>query len=218
MNKLPPDLPAVCLTSDLTVANYTSICSEIKSGFYRVLFISPERFISNSFSRLLNDINVALLCVDEAHCLSQWSYNFRPSFMRITQQIKIIKPQVILALTATATPTVQRQVANYVSNYLKSQGYSCECYHGGLNAESRRKIQKSFESGACRVMIATTAFGMGVDNNKVHVVIHYNIPVSIENFIQEIGRAGRDGSESFSYLIYSPGCSDPPRPNTSIPK
>ena len=231
-------------------------------GDYKFLYVSPERLESDLFRAKLPYMrNLCMICVDEAHCVSQWGYDFRPSYLHIAQLRHLIPyPVPLLALTATATPRVVddiqerlefkeknvcsmsferknliyvvRETANkeeeivhilksvpqgsaivYVRNrqltsdlckYIESEGISAENYHAGLTEAERDLRQTNWTKGRCRVMVATNAFGMGIDKDDVRLVIHYNMPDSIEAYFQEAGRAGRDGRTSYAVLLYNP--------------
>lgn len=231
-------------------------------GDYKFLYVSPERLESELFRAKLPYMrNLCMICVDEAHCVSQWGYDFRPSYLQIARLRHLIPYHVpLLALTATATPRVVddiqerlefkeknvfsmsferknlvyvvRETANkeaeivhilksvpqgsaivYVRNrqltsdlckYLESEGITAENYHAGLTEAERDLRQTNWTKGRCRVMVATNAFGMGIDKADVRLVIHYSMPDSIEAYFQEAGRAGRDGRTSYAVLLYNP--------------
>ena len=226
-------------------------------GGVKILYISPERLGSELFQTKLRHINVSFITVDEAHCISQWGYDFRPSYLNIAA-IRELKPNVpILALTATATPDVvddiqdklqfkeknvfkmsfERKNLAYVvretndkyqemvhilnsvggcaivyarsrkrtkemAEVLKQQGISSTFYHAGLDPATKDERQKSWQADEVRVMVATNAFGMGIDKSDVRVVIHIDCPDSLEAYFQEAGRAGRDGNKSYAVLLY----------------
>lgn len=226
-------------------------------GTTKILYISPERLSSDLFLTKLKHINVSFITVDEAHCISQWGYDFRPSYLHITD-IRKIKPNVpILALTATATPKVITDIQNklgfcalnvfsmsferknlgyivrtitdkdhellhilnsvsggaivYVRNRkrtcevakrLVKAGISANYFHAGLSPAIKDLHQKQWQDGSCRVIVATNAFGMGIDKADVRLVIHYDCPDSIEAYFQEAGRGGRDGQRAYAVLLY----------------
>lgn len=277
MKKLPASLPGACLSGPLTALEMNAITADVFSGHIKVLFVSPERVCTNafrSFMRIVNKNNnnnrpaqsfgVSLLCVDEAHCMSSWSYNFRPAFLRIRKEIATIQPRAILALTATAPPSVRQDImmhlgidkdgvkavpcvrnnltlrtrivgsdeerriaaqellrrssvasstpssivyvwrrsdAESYSEAFKSAGIRSAPYHAGMDAESRRKTQQLFDRSSIDVIAATTSFGMGVDKADVRRVLHCCLPKSIEAYLQETGRAGRDAKEGICEMI-----------------
>jgi ATP-dependent DNA helicase RecQ len=229
-------------------------------GDYKFLYISPERISTQIFQGRVGRINLSLVAVDEAHCISQWGYDFRPSYLKIASLRNIISREIpFLALTATATPSVINDImeklefreknvlrtsfarknisfvvrhaeekGTYLVNTLKKVGGSgivyvrsrkrskeiatqlvengidADYYHAGLPDNVRDRKQASWSAGETRVIVATNAFGMGIDKPDVRFVIHWDIPDSIENYYQESGRAGRDNKQSWAVLLYSP--------------
>lgn len=231
------------------------------AGKYKLIYIAPERLESESFCNLLRELNIPLIAVDEAHCVSQWGHDFRPSYRRINSFIsKLPKRPIVSAFTATATDIVRKDMLElldlsnpkvfvtgfnrenlsftvikgedkdkflkeYISNnegktgiiytstrreaeslYNKLQqgGYNVGVYHAGLSEKQRNKVQEDFSFDNINIIIATNAFGMGIDKSNVRYVIHYNIPKNMEAYYQEAGRAGRDGEESECILLFSP--------------
>lgn len=220
-------------------------------GSLKILYVAPERFSSKAFITRLRDSKLALLAIDESHCISEWGHNFRPDYLRLAEVSRRLKFPQVLALTATATPAVARDIAKafrirkedrvqtsfhrhnlhlqvtptspaerytLLSEQLKQEknipaivyvthretaenlatrltkdGLPASAYHAGLKTEYRSEIQEHFMQGKSRIVIATIAFGMGVDKANIRSVFHYNLPKSPENYQQEIGRAGRDG-------------------------
>lgn len=231
-------------------------------GDYRFLYISPERLESDLFlAKLPHMRHLTMICVDEAHCVSQWGYDFRPSYLHISRLRHLIPyPVPILALTATATPNVvediqtqlefrepnvfsmsferknlvyvvrqaqnkademihilqsvhqgsaivyvrSRKLTSELRQLIESYGITAENYHAGLSQAERDLRQINWMRGRARVMVATNAFGMGIDKPDVRLVIHYNMPDSLEAYFQEAGRAGRDGNTSYAILLYNP--------------
>ena len=263
---------AVCLHSGLTPAEMRKGWEKIVYGKANFLYTSPERLKSDRFIQEIRNLDVRLIVVDEAHCISQWGYDFRPSFMEISKLRKIFPEAPVLALTATATPAVaadirkclefrpghhtfqmsfQRRNISYIvrrstsklydtarilqrspgtaivyvrnrnrtkeiSDYLNNAGIPATFYHAGINPEVKTERQNLWKSGDIRVMIATNAFGMGIDKPDVRTVIHYDLPPSLEEYYQEAGRAGRDGLTSYAVLLYETADKTRLRRNVSI--
>lgn len=229
-------------------------------GGCKFLYVSPERLSSELFRTKLRHLKVCMLTVDESHCISQWGYDFRPSYLNIADIRKELPGVPVLALTATATPRVTEDIQDklgfaernlikmsfyrenlsyvvrrtenkqqelkhildrvpgssivYVRNrietkeiadFLNSQGISATFYHAGLEPTLKDERQKAWTQDIYRVVVATNAFGMGIDKPDVRTVIHMDIPSSIEAYFQEAGRAGRDGLRSYAVLLHSPG-------------
>lgn len=232
-------------------------------GPYHFLYVSPERLESEEFRSRLKDLPICLIAIDEAHCISQWGYDFRPSYLRIAD-IRQLFPQVpVLALTATATPDVvddiqerlgfrkknvfkksfhrdnlqyvvrytekkdeqilhilsrvpgssiiyvrNRKRAQELAAWLQEQGLSADFYHAGLTTHERIQKQKAWKNyngkEGIRIMVCTNAFGMGIDKPDVRLVIHHDLPDTLEAYYQEAGRAGRDGKTAFAVLLYNP--------------
>lgn len=228
-------------------------------GDYKFLYISPERLSSELFLKKLRHMKISFITVDESHCISQWGYDFRPSYLAISAIRKQLPDIPILALTATATPEVvkdiqhnlgfrkenvfrmsfERRNLNYIvrstenkdnemlhilskvegssivyvrnrdktkeiARMLTDHGISAAFYHAGIDSRDKDKRQQEWNNGTVRVMVATNAFGMGIDKPDVRVVIHYEMPDSPEAYYQEAGRAGRDGHTSYAVLLYAP--------------
>ena len=228
-------------------------------GDYKFLYVSPERLASDIFITKLRRIQVSFITVDESHCISQWGYDFRPSYLAIAEIRKLLPQTPILALTATATPEVVRDIQarllfrqenvfrmsferknlNYIvrstedkdaemlhilnsvggsaivyvrnrdktrdiAKFLDQHGISAAYYHAGIDSRDKDKRQHQWTDGNIRVMVATNAFGMGIDKSDVRMVIHYEMPDSPEAYYQEAGRAGRDGLTAYAVLLYTP--------------
>ena len=334
LKKLPVELPGASLSGSPTAFESAQISQALLQGHIRVLFVSPERLCTSAFRSLMQRLNeaarqrtgdagasaISLLCVDEAHCLSQWSYNFRPSFLRIRREIRHLQPRAVLALTATAPPHIQREVMSHLgidpesgllalpprrsnlelsacivdgqdkkneaivafiraqaegvsgkalnsnggggggggggddanmavsgrggrwqrslalkrsrnrshpkasgdaipptivyvwrryeaealSEYLTAEGLPAVGYHAGMDADKRQRAQLAFTRGTARIVVATISFGMGVDKADVRCVVHSSVPTSVENYLQETGRAGRDGRTARCHLLLDP--------------
>ena len=241
-------------------------------GDYKFLYVSPERISTKVFQGKVSRLKLSLVAIDEAHCISQWGYDFRPSYLKIALLRDLISVKVpFLALTASATPLViedimsklafreknvlrtsfdrknisylvrkvedkgtyliktltkargsgivyvrSRKNCKEVAELLVSNGISADFYHAGLTDDLRDKKQASWTIGETRVIVATNAFGMGIDKSEVRFVIHWDIPDSVENYFQESGRAGRDNKPAFAVLLYSP--SDKSRLHDTIRK
>jgi ATP-dependent DNA helicase RecQ len=255
-------IPATFINSSISSEETRRRLDLIKSDYYKIVYIAPERFYNQEFLESLKEFKVALFAIDEAHCISQWGHDFRPSYMKLRRAINSVGNPPVVALTATATPEVREDIArqlelkNYelvitgfarpnlqfgvmqandsnkadlILDILKSADHGSGiiyvgtrnkvdglvdilndndikaiAYHAGMDSESRDWVQNSFMTGGAQVVVATNAFGLGIDKKDVRFVIHYDLPGTVEAYYQEAGRAGRDGKPSFCVLFFSP--------------
>lgn len=253
-------IKSVYINSTLSKEEYIEAIHKIKSGSVKIIYIAPERFENEKFSSFIGKLDISMVAVDEAHCISQWGHDFRKSYLEIPNFLKKVgkRPQ-ILALTATATPQVREDIEDklqmrepfsyvagfdreniffkvvrnvvpetWIVDYLKKnpkksgiiyastrkevdnlysylkdiRGYNVGKYHAGLNEKERKEHQEKFIKDEIKIMIATNAFGMGIDKSNVRFVIHRNIPKDMESYYQEAGRAGRDGAPAEAILMF----------------
>ena len=254
-------VPVSFLNSSMDETEYRETARQAASGAYKILYVAPERLQSSGFQEMCRHMEIPLVAVDEAHCISQWGQDFRPSYLKIPDFVASLPRRPILgAFTATATPNVRKDILDNlklkepvivttgfdrpnlsfsvyqpgdrdrtlsellrdrfrqsgiiycatrknveaVCAQLVRDGFSATRYHAGLDAEERRKNQEDFLFDRQRIMVATNAFGMGIDKSNVSYVIHYNMPKSLEAYYQEAGRAGRDGCDADCILLYAP--------------
>lgn len=251
---------AAYINSSLTFGQINETMENVKKGYVKLLYIAPERLENELFRQELSKLHVPLVAIDEAHCISQWGHDFRPSYRTISSLVSLWeKKPTVIALTATATPTVSEDICSllhikeedsfitgfsrdnlsfkvligenreqYIKKYVKNNanevgiiyaatrksveavyelllknGVRVAKYHGGMGEAERTEEQNRFLQDEVQVMVATNAFGMGINKTNVRFVIHYQMPRNMESYYQEAGRAGRDGLPSECILLYS---------------
>jgi len=254
-------LPATFVNSSLTSTQVADRLARVQRGEFKLLYVAPERFDVGSTAERLKALGVSLLAVDEAHCISEWGHDFRPSYLRIAQVRERLGSPPVIALTATATPHVRadivrqlrlegaktiitgfdrknlryhvvssrteqdkdealvgvlraspglavvyastRRTVERITNLLNAARIAAVAYHAGLDDAHRREVQDGFMKERVRVIVATNAFGMGIDKPNVRLVVHYAMPGTLEAYYQEAGRAGRDGDPADCFLLHS---------------
>lgn len=250
---------AMSLSGKLRQEELIRKLDNVEFGNYDFLYISPERLQQELVINRIKNLNINLIAIDEAHCISQWGFDFRPSYLKCSVLRELLPATPMIALTATATPEVMKDIEellllqnpavfrdsiqrtnitysvlntedkNYrlnqllqqhggsaivyvhtrratvlLSAYLKSNGVSAAAFHGGMSAEEKQRRLREWQSGELRVMTATNAFGMGIDKADVRLVVHFEVPETLEHYFQEAGRAGRDGEPALAVLLLGP--------------
>lgn len=250
-------IKAIAISSAMNKREIDIALDNCVYGDTKFLYLSPERLASDLFKERLKKMNISLIAVDEAHCISQWGYDFRPSYLKISELKELLPKTPVVALTATATAKVvidiqeklnfktpnvfqksffrsnlsysvlyesnkylkldgilskvkgstiiyarNRRHTQDITTYLKSKNYSAEYYHAGLTNKQRDDVQSRWMNDKTRIIVATNAFGMGIDKPNVRLVIHLDLPDSLEAYFQEAGRAGRDEKKAYAVLIY----------------
>lgn len=255
-------IPSTFINSSISPQEAERRLEAVKAGEFRIVYIAPERFYNHDFIKSLKELKVSLFAIDEAHCISQWGHDFRPSYIRLKEAIKATGSPVVVALTATATPEVRddiiyqlglsnpetvitgfarpnlhfavvpaansqkieniinflttnpdlgrgiiytgtRAKADEILEVLIDHEIKAVVYHAGMDSQSRDWVQEQFMSGEAQVVVATNAFGLGINKTDIRFVIHHDMPGTIEAYYQEAGRAGRDGKVSYCLLFYN---------------
>jgi ATP-dependent DNA helicase RecQ len=253
------NIPAARLDSSVELEEVRRIDADLRANRLKLLYVAPERFSNERFIQKLRRLNIALMVIDEAHCISEWGHNFRPDYLKLARTARALGLQRVLTLTATATPAVAEDIcrefaisadafihtgfyrpnltllvtpcraneqtdlllvrlkerssgptivyvtlqrtAETIAETLRKDEFPARAYHAGLPNEERDAVQDWFMGSSDAIVVATIAFGMGIDKSNIRYVYHYNLPKSLENYSQEIGRAGRDGKNSFCEML-----------------
>jgi ATP-dependent DNA helicase RecQ len=253
------NIPAARLDSSVELEEIRRIDADLRANRLKLLYVAPERFSNEHFIQKLRRHNIALMVIDEAHCISEWGHNFRPDYLKLARTARALGLQRVLTLTATATRAVAEDIcrefaisadafihtgfyrpnltllvspcrpneqtdlllvrlkerssgptivyvtlqrtAETVAETLRAHGFPARAYHAGLPNEERDTVQDWFMESSDAIVVATIAFGMGIDKSNIRYVYHYNLPKSLENYSQEIGRAGRDGKDSICEML-----------------
>ncbi len=254
-------IPATFINSTLTTFEQRQRIQEVRDRRYKLVYVAPERFRNVAFLEGMRSCRVALIAVDEAHCVSEWGHDFRPDYLRIRAAVSDLNRPPVAALTATATPEVRRDIVEQLglqrpvilvtgfdrpnlsfqarevrseaekmevilallrdkletgiiyastrknvetlSGGLKTYGYKAASYHAGMEMDMRKSVQERFMQGALPIVVATNAFGMGIDKAGLRFIVHYDVPGSLEAYYQEVGRAGRDGKPATCLLLFN---------------
>ncbi len=257
---LERNIPATFINSSISPVEMGRRMGEIREGKFKLVYIAPERFYSREFLAVMKEANISLFAVDEAHCISEWGHDFRPSYLKLKQAVESLGRPPVIALTATATPEVKEDIARQLGlsdakmivtgfdrknliyyvvqisdinskqykildiaqkvgfpgivyagtrntveglvEFLGFNGITALGYHAGMDDQERRRAQDDFMSGKADVIVATNAFGMGIDKPDIRFVAHFDMPGTLEAYYQEAGRAGRDGKRSYCVLLY----------------
>jgi ATP-dependent DNA helicase RecQ len=253
------NIPAARLDSSVELEEIRRVDSDLRANRLKLLYVAPERFSNERFIQKLRRLNIALMVIDEAHCISEWGHNFRPDYLKLARTARALGLQRVLTLTATATRAVAEDIcreftisgdafihtgfyrpnlrllvtpcraneqidlllvrlkerspgptivyvtlqrtAETTAETLRKDGFPARAYHAGLPNEERDAVQDWFMGSSDAIVVATIAFGMGIDKSNIRYVYHYNLPKSLENYSQEIGRAGRDGKDSICEML-----------------